>query len=322
MTAAGKYLVALGSAAIAVVCAGPALADTRSGVIAWNAGDYSAAVREWQAPAAQGDANAQFNLAQAYRYGRGVSQDLTRAEELYAAAAASGHEDAADLYGILLFQRGAEAEALPYLRTAARRGNTAARYFLSLAHFNGDVAEKDWPLAYALASLADVGGLPQATRALGRMDPYLSAEQKREALLLAEQIGESGLTPKRDISLMAMAPGAKAEPTRQVRTAAPAPAPSPAPAAQRQAETQVRTASADRAAGPWKVQLGAFGVPGNVGRMWDSVAALPEIEGRERIEKPAGRLTILQAGGYASRSQANAACAALKRRGHDCLVTR
>ena len=321
MTVAGKYLVALGSAAIAVVCAAPALADTRSGVIAWNAGDYSAAVREWQAPAAQGDANAQFNLAQAYRYGRGVAQDLTRAEEYYAAAAASGHEDAADLYGILLFQRGAEAEALPYLRTAARRGNTAARYFLSLAHFNGDVAEKDWPLAYALASLADVGGLPQATRALGRMDPYLSAEQKREALMLAEQIGESELAPKRDIRLMAIAPGAEATPTRQAqvpaRTASPAPASAPPVVA-----TPTRTAATERTAGQWKVQLGAFGVPGNVGRMWNSVAALPEIEGRERIEKPAGRLTILQAGGYASRSEANAACAALKRRGHDCLVTR
>ncbi|NNC52573.1 MAG: sporulation protein [Erythrobacter sp.] len=322
MTAAGKYLVALGSAAIAVVCAAPALADTRSGVIAWNAGDYSAAVREWQAPAAQGDANAQFNLGQAYRYGRGVPQDLTRAEEYYAAAAASGHEDAADLYGILLFQRGAEAEALPYLRTAARRGNTSARYFLSLAHFNGDVAEKDWPLAYALASLADVGGLPQATRALGRMNPYLSAEQKREALMLAEQIGESELVPKRDINLMAIAPGGQTTPTRQARATAPAASPAPDAAAKSQAAPPARTASANRAAGPWKVQLGAFGVPENVPRMWNSVAELPEIEGRERIEKPAGRLTILLAGGYASHSEASVACAALKRRGHDCLVTR
>lgn len=322
MTAAGKYLVALGSAAIAVLCAGPALADTRSGVIAWNAGDYNVAVREWHAPAAQGDANAQFNLGQAYRYGRGVSQDLTHAEEYYAAAAASGHEDAADLYGILLFQRGAEAEALPYLRTGARRGNTASRYFLSLAHFNGDVAEKDWPLAYALASLADVGGLPQATRALGRMDPYLSSEQKREALMLAEKIGESELAPKRDINLMAFAPGASAGPQQSARAFATAVTPTPAAAATRQTATPVRTASTNRAAGPWKVQLGAFGVPGNVGRMWNSVAALPEIEGRERIEKPAGRLTILQAGGYASRSEASAVCAALKRQGHDCLVTR
>lgn len=313
MKVAGKHLVALGSAAIAVFLAAPALADTRAGVIAWNAGDYNAAVREWQAPAAAGDADAQFNLGQAYRYGRGVSQDLTQAEAYYSAAAASGHQDAADLYGVLLFQRGAEAEALPYLRTAARRGNASARYFLALAHFNGDVAEKDWPLAYALASLADVGGLAQASRALERMNPYLSAEQKREALMLAQQIGESELAPTRDLRLMAVAPGVAA------RTAA-APA-APKPAAPKPA-APVRAAPAAQASGPWKVQLGAFGVPDNVGRMWEKVAGLPEIEGRERIEKPAGRLTLLQAGGYASRAEAGTACAALKRRGHDCLVTR
>ena len=52
--------------------AAPALADVKAGVDAWARGDYAAAVKEWRGPATAGDADAQFNLAQAYRLGRGV----------------------------------------------------------------------------------------------------------------------------------------------------------------------------------------------------------------------------------------------------------
>ena len=53
----------------------PRWADVKAGVEAWSRGDYAAAVHEWQGPAAAGDPDAMFNLAQAYRLGRGVPQD-------------------------------------------------------------------------------------------------------------------------------------------------------------------------------------------------------------------------------------------------------
>ena len=43
-----------------------------AGVDAWTRGDFPAAVKEWQAGAARGDADAQFNLGQAYKLGKGV----------------------------------------------------------------------------------------------------------------------------------------------------------------------------------------------------------------------------------------------------------
>ena len=43
----------LGAAALlAALAAAPALADVKAGVDAWSRGDYAAAVREWEAPAA------------------------------------------------------------------------------------------------------------------------------------------------------------------------------------------------------------------------------------------------------------------------------
>ena len=127
-------IMRLPSATIAAVLAGfalvsamPAQADVKSGVDAWAAGDFARAVAEWKGPAAKGDADALFNLAQAYRLGRGVPEDLKQAEALYASAAAKGHIKAADNYGLLLFQDGRREQAMPYVTAAAERGDPRRR---------------------------------------------------------------------------------------------------------------------------------------------------------------------------------------------------
>jgi TPR repeat protein len=74
-----------------------ALADVGAEVDAWSRGDYPLAIREWQAPAERGDADALFNLGQAYKLGRGVKADLAKAEDLFGRAVAKGHLQAADL---------------------------------------------------------------------------------------------------------------------------------------------------------------------------------------------------------------------------------
>ena len=76
-----KGLVA-GAVAAAALIATPVHADVKAGVDAWSAGDYATAVAEWQVPAQNGDADALFNLAQAYRLGRGVPADINRARQL------------------------------------------------------------------------------------------------------------------------------------------------------------------------------------------------------------------------------------------------
>ena len=101
---------------------GLALADVNTGVAAWQRGDYATAVAEWREPAGQGDADAQFNLGQAYRLGRGVEQNTRQAEVYYAKAAAQGHLKAADNLGLLLFQNGRQQDAMPYVLDAASRG--------------------------------------------------------------------------------------------------------------------------------------------------------------------------------------------------------
>jgi cell division septation protein DedD len=70
------------------------------------------------------------------------------------------------------------------------------------------------------------------------------------------------------------------------------------------------------------VQLGAFGVRSNAEALWARLAGRAELAGREQLMIPAGRVTKLQAGGFASQDEAQRACRSLQAAGHDCLVTR
>ncbi|MEP2736939.1 MAG: SPOR domain-containing protein [Erythrobacter sp.] len=351
-------MAAFGAALNAV----PAAADVKAGVDAWSQGNYSAAVAEWQGPAASGDADAQFNLAQAYRLGRGVDADIDRARGLYAQAAQQGHLKAADNYGLLLFQQGSRKQAMPYIQDAAGRGDPRAQYVLGLAHFNADHADKDWTRAYALLTLANSAGLPQASGAMAKMDQYIPFDQRQEAQILAKQIKqESDARRATQLASVALGSGptnssvpsgarvAQTLPSVPVAASNPAPrppstpvvvaslpdpapavitAPSPTitrPTTSRPAVRRPAIAAASSAAatgGPWKVQLGAFGVRSNADRMWNKLSGTSALSGAKKVLVPSGRITRLQAGGFASRAQANKACARLKASGNSCLVTR
>lgn len=345
MSGNSKQLGMAFCAAIAAGLAAPASADVKDGVDAWSRGDYAAAVREWVAPAQAGDPDAQFNLAQAYRLGRGVETDLAQAEALYAHAAAQGHVQAADNYGLLLFQREQREQALPYIEAAATRGDPRAQYILGIAHFNGDLVAKDWQRAYALLTLANSTGLPQAKGALAQMDEYIPLADRQAAQVLVTQLkSEAEATRARELAAVDLAVGT---PESVPPAARPAPASAPAretrgadfaqtprPVTVARAEPTVTTTpqpqtpaaapppQANRSQGPWKLQLGAFGVAGNADRLWEKVSQTPALAGRAKLKEPAGRLTKLLAGGFESRDAATSACAQLKRSGYECLVTR
>ena len=332
--------VAAGSALALALLAAPAWADVKAGVDAWSAGDFTRAVVEWQEPAAAGDPDALFNLAQAYRLGRGVEIDNARARKLYEQAASLGHVKAADNYGLMLFQEGEQERAMPMIRAAAERGDPRAQYVLGLSHFNADYAPRDWVRAYALMTLANGAGLPQARDALAQMDQYIPATQRSQAQSMAREL-EAKAKAQRSAELAAAELGtmpatAAAQPavitTRPVAAPAPAPGPMPAPAPARVtvAATPVAAprapapvpaaAPAPRVGGNWRVQLGAFGVAANADRMWNQLSGNPALAGTRKTLVPSGKVTRLLATGFASEADANRACAALKRQGQACII--
>src|SRR3954469_24291137 len=119
-----KYLVA---AAFLGSLAAPASAQSvRAGIEAWQRSDYAGAVAIWRPLAENGDADAAFNLGQAYRLGRGVPTNLAAAKTWFERAASHGHIDAQTTLGLLLFQNGEQGEGLKWLKAAAEQGEARA----------------------------------------------------------------------------------------------------------------------------------------------------------------------------------------------------
>lgn len=201
-------IAALGSIATVVV---PAHADVRAGVTAWEAGDYARAVREWRPLAVAGDADAQFNLAQAYKLGRGVSVDLAQASVWFRRAADQGHLQAQDNLGLVLYDMGQRAEALPYLQTSAERGEPRTQFVMGAELFNGERISRDLPRAYAYMKRASDAGLQRAAAALVQMDGAIPLEQRREGLALAAAM-EASEGQARLAAMTATAPPRAARP--------------------------------------------------------------------------------------------------------------
>lgn len=294
----GRHLLVAAAAATMVLGAAPAGADVKAGVDAWQGGNYPAAVRAWRPLADQGDADAQFNIGQAYKLGRGVPVDLKAAQGWYQKAAQQGHSQAQANLGLILFQNGNRAGAMPWLRKAADAGDPRAQYVLGTAHFNGDLIARDWVRAYALMNRSAAQGLPQAASNLAQMEKHIPLQQRQQGIALARQLERTALA----------APVTAPTPTARAQRPATAVAQRPAP---------VATAGAGRG---WKVQLGAFGSTTNARRHWDSVRGrIAGLGSLQPLMVPAGGVTRLQAGPLASRAAADRVCASAKSAGTACF---
>src|SRR5690348_18052621 len=146
-----KYLVAAGL----LICATSSVSaqSVRAGIDAWQRSDYAGAVTIWRPLAEKGDADAQFNLGQAYRLGRGVPINLAAAKTWFERAANQGHVDAQTTLGLLLFQNGDQAEGLKWLKKAADQGEPRALLVYGTALVNGDSVTQDPVLGYAFVKI-------------------------------------------------------------------------------------------------------------------------------------------------------------------------
>jgi len=281
-------------------------ADVKAGVDAWARGDWASAVREWQQPAAAGDADAQFNLGQAYKLGRGVPMDMAQAERWYALAAQQGHVQAENNYGLILFQNGKRADAVKWLEKSAQRGEARSQFVLGTMLFNGDAVPKDWRRAYALMTRASSAGLPQAASTLAEMDRYVPLPDRQAALVMARDLERNAGRP-----VLASVPPRVATP-RPTPVATPAPKPTPAPRATPVAKPAPAPAAkpAPVRDGGWRVQLGAFKDAGNARRLWGTVSG--KFAGRQPYYEQAGANTRLLVGPFASSAEASRACAAIR----------
>jgi hypothetical protein len=284
-----KYLVA--AVAVAFLSDPLSAQSVKAGIEAWQRADYSAAVAIWTPLAEKGDADAQFNLGQAFRLGRGVPLNLGAAKTWFERAAGSGHLDAQTTLGLLLFENGDQAAGLKWLRQAAEKGEPRAQLVYGTALYNGDGVLQDRMLGYAFVSRAASQGLGPAKETLAQLDQMLPAADRKKAVAIAEA------KPK-------AAPAAKAPKPVRIAMAKPlASKPAQTPAIKSPAQVSVT--------GGWRIQLGAFSQRGAAEALYQRLSGKGALAGRGPYYIPAGSMTRLQVGPFQSRAAAAAACGSL-----------
>jgi hypothetical protein len=323
--------------------AAPAMATVSTGVERWQAGDWSAAVAEWVTPAARGDADALFNMGQAYRLGRGVAQSSTTALDYYRRAADKGHVAATANLGITLWQEGRRTEALGHLRTAADRGDLRAAYVLGVATFTGDGAPRNPALGYAYIVRARDGGLAVASGQAARFATRLTAEERARgeaaaaalaagrpvAVAMADPAGpDRPIVPDQTAQLVSDAEeesDSPPEPVRRDRRAGAGTTVATKTDAKAASGTGERAegTSRDDDAGGFRVQLGAYANERAARTAWATLvsqsAAL--LKGLKPVYSPRGGLVRLQVGPFDGKPEAGALCAKLSAGGRPCFVT-
>lgn len=286
---------------VTLVAAVPASAqNVRAGIDAWAAGKPEQAVAIWKPLAERGQADAAYNLGQAYKLGRGVPADLAMAQRYYEQAARAGHLEAKTSLGLLLFQNGNRSGAMRWLREAADAGEPRAMLVYGTALFNGDGVPEDRVRAYALVSRAAAQGLAPARSTLDEMDQIIPLEDRKKGVALAQQMVSRPATVA--ASSKPAPPPKAAAPQKIASTQAKPVVPGVPPA--------LSAPAAKAGAGAFRIQLGAFRDRAGAQKLYASLA--PRLNGAGMSLVPSGTMTRLQVGPYSSRAAASAACAALK----------
>jgi uncharacterized protein len=290
-----RYLVV--AAALAVAVPSSALAQSvRAGIQAWQQADYAKAVGIWRPLAEKGDADAAFNLGQAYRLGRGVETNIAAATTWYERAAAKGHLDAETTLGLLLFENGDQAGGLRWLKKAADKGEPRALLVYGTALVNGDGVKRDPGLGYALVSRAAAQGLAPAKETLAQLDQVLPLDLRKKSVVVAIAKANAAPPPR--------SKPVEAKP-KPIAVAEAKPAKIVAPAAAAASAEPVATT------GAWRVQLGAFSQRSSAEALYRKLSGDAALAGRHAFYIPVGAITRLQVGPFENKAAAAEACRAV-----------
>ncbi len=171
------------------------------------------------------------------------------------------------------------------------------------------------------------------------MDQFIPLEQRQAATVLAGELEQRAsraraaqvagfpinTTPPPKSAKPVAVPPTKISPGFPADIPAagnPAPKPVPAkPAIAKPVPVKQETVKAAANEGAWRIQLGAFGEEANAAKLWTSLESrIPELASLQPYLKAAGNITRLQAGPFATKASAEAACAKVKASGQACLT--
>jgi TPR repeat protein len=294
--------------------------SVKAGIDEWQRGNYANAVAIWRPLAEAGDANAQFNLGQAYRLGRGMPTNASESQKWFERAAAQGHVDAETTLGLLLYQNGDPANGIKWLKLAADQDEPRAMLVYGTALYNGDGVTQDPVLGYAYVRRAAAQGLGPARQTLEQLDRIMSAQDRKQGAAMADAMSKaagsaafSSSAPK-TVRPSKVVERTRAKPPKPVKAASGPVETASLEPPKKAAPKPAKAASAIApATGDWRIQLGAFSQRGNAEALFRKVAGNGALAGRKPFYVAAGPVTRLQVGPFESKAAAEAACKAVGR---------
>ena len=137
------------------------LADYQDGRDAFDRGDYSTALKEFEILAKQNDPRGQYALAVMYDIGEGVLQSSKEAVKYYRLAAAQNFANAQNNLGVA-YDRGEGVgtdykEAMKWYLLAAERGNKDAPNNIGVLYMIGFGVPRSFAKAYTWFAIAGAG---------------------------------------------------------------------------------------------------------------------------------------------------------------------
>jgi TPR repeat protein len=163
----------------------------------------SSQLAELKARAESGDAEAETNLAAAYRSGNGLPQNDSLAAKWYRRAADQGFAMAENNLGTM-YRLGEgvardEEEAVRWYQKAAQHGSREAMFNLGTCYYNGDGVGSNEFTAYAWFLVADDAGNIAAKEAVQRSAATMTQGDTSKAYLQIAEMYEKGeALPKND----------------------------------------------------------------------------------------------------------------------------
>ena len=164
------------------------LADYQDGRDAFDRGDYSTALKEFEILVKQNDPRGQYALAVMYDIGEGVLQSSKEAVKYYRLAAAQDFANAQNNLGVA-YDRGEGVgtdykEAMKWYLLAAERGNKDAPNNIGVLHMIGFGVPRSFAKAYtwfAIAGAGDSEAISNKNFVKKRLTPEQLVESQRRA---------------------------------------------------------------------------------------------------------------------------------------------
>lgn len=139
-----KMVAAIFLYLLSIACAHAGLDE---GKAAYSRGDFTTAFREFKPLAGEGNAEAQFSMANMYRMGKGINKDDAEAVKWLRKASDQGHVKAQFVLG-LCYSLGSgvrtdQAEAAAWYRKAADQGYAPAQFEMGARYELGRGVNQD-----------------------------------------------------------------------------------------------------------------------------------------------------------------------------------